>query len=145
MLLQVSDAILDALLEQDPESKVCSRAQRAAASLTGRSRMLPLEPQPECARAAIVLRKRGDTSIFPLISSGPARVQVACETCTKTNMVMVFGEITTKATVDYEAIVRKTCREIGFTSADVGLDADKCKVRACWEREPGIQALPSTT
>lgn len=55
--------------------------------------------------------------------------QVACETCTKTNMVMVFGEITTKAKVDYEAIVRKTCREIGFTSEDVGLDADKCKVR----------------
>jgi S-adenosylmethionine synthetase len=43
-------------------------------------------------------------------------------------MVMVFGEITTKAKVDYEAIVRKVCREIGFTSADVGLDADKCKV-----------------
>lgn len=44
-------------------------------------------------------------------------------------MVMVFGEITTKAKVDYEAIVRKTCREIGFISADVGLDADTCKVR----------------
>ena len=41
---------------------------------------------------------------------------------------MVFGEITTTAKVDYEAIVRKTCREIGFTSEDVGLDADKCKV-----------------
>ncbi|KAG2246536.1 hypothetical protein Bca52824_086164 [Brassica carinata] len=71
---QISDAILDACLEQDPESKV------------------------------------------------------ACETCTKTNMVMVFGEITTKANVDYEKIVRKTCREIGFVSADVGLDADNCKV-----------------
>lgn len=34
-------------------------------------------------------------------------------------MVMVFGEITTKAKVDYEAIVRKTCEEIGFTSEDV--------------------------
>lgn len=54
--------------------------------------------------------------------------QVACETATKTNMIMVFGEITTKAKVDYEAIVRKTAREIGFTSDDVGLDADKCKV-----------------
>lgn len=42
--------------------------------------------------------------------------------------VMVFGEITTTAKVDYEAIVRKTCRDIGFTSEDVGLDADKCKV-----------------
>ena len=43
-------------------------------------------------------------------------------------MVMVFGEITTTAKVDYEAVVRKTCRDIGFTSAEVGLDADKCKV-----------------
>lgn len=34
-------------------------------------------------------------------------------------MVMVFGEITTKAKVDYEAIVRKTCEEIGFVSEDV--------------------------
>ncbi|KAI7725036.1 hypothetical protein M8C21_029807 [Ambrosia artemisiifolia] len=43
-------------------------------------------------------------------------------------MVMVFGEITTKAVVDYEKIVRDTCRNTGFTSADVGLDADKCNV-----------------
>ena len=43
-------------------------------------------------------------------------------------MVMVFGEITTKAKVDYEAIVRKTCKEVGFTSDAVGLDGDKCKV-----------------
>ena len=45
------------------------------------------------------------------------------------------GEITTKAKVDYEAIVRKTAREIGFTSEDVGLNADTCKVRE--ERERG--------
>jgi S-adenosylmethionine synthetase len=43
-------------------------------------------------------------------------------------MVMVFGEITTKAKVDYEAIVRKTCAEVGFISDDVGLDGAKCKV-----------------
>lgn len=54
--------------------------------------------------------------------------KVACETCAKTNMVMVFGEITTKAKVDYERVVRDTCRGIGFVSADVGLDANKCKV-----------------
>lgn len=52
---------------------------------------------------------------------------MACETASKTNMVMVFGEITTTAKVDYEAIVRKTCKEIGFISDDVGLDGDKCK------------------
>ena len=64
--------------------------------------------------------------------SRPAHLpaQVGCETATKTGMVMVFGEITTQAKVDYEAIVRKTCRDIGFTSAEVGLDADKCKVQA---------------
>ncbi len=44
--------------------------------------------------------------------------------------VMVFGEITTRAKVDYEAVVRKTVKEIGFISDDVGLDADKCKVGA---------------
>eukprot|EP01026_Neomeris_dumetosa_P017113 TRINITY_DN16538_c0_g1_i1.p2 TRINITY_DN16538_c0_g1~~TRINITY_DN16538_c0_g1_i1.p2 ORF type:complete len:388 (-),score=64.36 TRINITY_DN16538_c0_g1_i1:406-1569(-) len=71
---QVSDAVLDACLAQDPESKV------------------------------------------------------ACETASKTNMVMVFGEITTNAKVDYEAVVRRVCKEIGFTSDDVGLDADKCEV-----------------
>lgn len=53
---------------------------------------------------------------------------MACETATKTGMVMVFGEITTKAKVNYEEIVRKTCKGIGFTSEDVGLDADTCKV-----------------
>lgn len=53
---------------------------------------------------------------------------MACETATKTNMVMIFGEITTSAKVDYEKVVRDTCREVGFTSDDVGLDADKCKV-----------------
>ena len=60
--------------------------------------------------------------------------------------VMVFGEITTRAKVDYEAVVRKTVKEIGFISDDVGLDSDKCKVGAgrarggwepgCWNRGP---------
>ena len=72
--VQISDAVLDACLEQDKDSKV------------------------------------------------------ACETCTKTGMVMVFGEITTSAKVDYEKIVRDTCREIGFISEEVGLDCDTCKV-----------------
>ena len=56
-----------------------------------------------------------------------------CGVCLKTCwslQVMVFGEITTASKVDYEAVVRKTCRDIGFTSEDVGLDADKCKVSA---------------
>lgn len=55
-------------------------------------------------------------------------LQVACESATKTNMVMIFGEITTTAKVDYEKVVRDTVRNIGFTSDDVGIDADKMNV-----------------
>ncbi len=47
--------------------------------------------------------------------------KVACETATRTNMVMVFGEITTKAVVDYEAVVRQVCRDVGFISEEDGI------------------------
>ena len=70
----ISDAILDALMEQDPMSRV------------------------------------------------------ACETCTTTGVVMVMGEITTKAYVDIPKIVRETVREIGYTRAKYGFDADTCGV-----------------
>ena len=70
---------------------------------------------------------------------------MACETATKTNMVMIFGEITTSAKVDYEKVVRDTCRAVGFTSDDVGLDCDKCKVwqppasrLVCFPRPAGL-------
>ena len=71
---QISDAILDALLEQDPMSRV------------------------------------------------------ACETCTTTGTVMVMGEISTKAYVDIQKIVRDTVREIGYTRGKYGFDADTCGV-----------------
>ncbi len=54
--------------------------------------------------------------------------RVACETTTTTGMVMVMGEITTTAQVDIPAIVRKTVREIGYTSSEYGFDADSCAV-----------------
>ena len=70
---------------------------------------------------------------------------MACETATKTNMVMIFGEITTSAKVDYEKVVRETCRAVGFTSDDVGLDCDKCKVwqpfATTWVYFAGLQRL----
>jgi len=53
---------------------------------------------------------------------------VACETATKTNMVMIFGEITTKAKVDYEKVVRDACRNIGYDDAKKGLDCNNCNV-----------------
>ena len=71
---QISDAILDALMEQDPMSRV------------------------------------------------------ACETAITTGLVLVMGEITTKAYVDIQKIVRDTVREIGYTRGKFGFDADNCGV-----------------
>ena len=71
---QISDAILDAMLEQDPMSRV------------------------------------------------------ACETCTTTGLVLVMGEVTTKAYVDIQKVVRDTVAEIGYTRAKYGFDASTCGV-----------------
>ena len=54
--------------------------------------------------------------------------RVACETCCTTGLVMVMGEITTKAYVDIQKIVRDTVREIGYTRGKYGFDADTCGV-----------------
>ena len=80
---QISDAILDALMEQDPMSRV------------------------------------------------------ACETCVTTGIVMVMGEITTKAYVDIQKIVRDTVREIGYTRGKYGFDADTCGVRTFRKKRSG--------
>ena len=54
--------------------------------------------------------------------------RVACETVTTTGMVTVMGEISTTAYVDIPGIVRKTIRDIGYTSSEYGFDADGCAV-----------------
>eukprot|EP00923_Selenidium_pygospionis_P058554 GHVN01102845.1.p1 GENE.GHVN01102845.1~~GHVN01102845.1.p1 ORF type:complete len:443 (+),score=73.24 GHVN01102845.1:183-1511(+) len=77
----VSDSILDACLEQDPNSKV------------------------------------------------------ACEACTKTNLVMIFGEISTKAVLDYSQVVRECCKSIGYDSEDKGLDYKAMSVLETLERQ----------
>jgi len=54
--------------------------------------------------------------------------RVACETMVTTNFCIICGEITSKATVDYEAIARQTIRSIGYVYADSGFDADTVQV-----------------
>ena len=83
----ISDAILDALMEQDPMSRV------------------------------------------------------ACETATTTGLVMVMGEITTKAYVDIQKIVRETSREIGYDRAKYGFDCDTCGVLTAIDEQSADIAL----
>ena len=82
---QISDAVLDALLAQDPESRV------------------------------------------------------ACETSTTTGLVVLMGEISTTARIDYQQLVRDTIREIGYTRGKYGFDCDTCAVlTALHEQSPDI-------
>lgn len=57
-----------------------------------------------------------------------AKGRVACETMVLTGLVMIGGEITTTAQVDYTRVARETVREIGYTRAKYGFDADTCAV-----------------
>lgn len=54
--------------------------------------------------------------------------KVACETASKTGMVMCFGEITTKAKIDYETVIRDAIQKIGFDAEEKGLDYKTCRV-----------------
>ncbi|KAI0478838.1 S-adenosylmethionine synthetase [Xylariaceae sp. FL0804] len=61
--------------------------------------------------------------------------KVACESATKTGMIMVFGEITTKANIDYQRVIRGAIEEIGFDSSAKGFDHKTCSVMVSIEQQ----------
>lgn len=56
--------------------------------------------------------------------------RVGCEVCVTGDHVIVMGEITSRATVDVEAVVRRTLRRVGYVHRDLGIGCDDCEVRA---------------
>ena len=67
--------------------------------------------------------------------------RVACETATTTNLVVLLGEITTSAKIDFEEIARETILSIGYDNNEIGLDGKKCKViTALGQQSPDIKA-----
>ncbi|MBD86255.1 MAG: methionine adenosyltransferase [Chloroflexi bacterium] len=67
-------------------------------------------------------------SILDAIFAQDPHARVACETATSTNLVVVIGEITTTAKVDYENIVRETVKRIGYDDPEIGIDYKTCEV-----------------
>jgi S-adenosylmethionine synthetase len=63
------------------------------------------------------------------------RARVACETLVKTGFVVVAGEITTKAVINFSEVARATIRDIGYTSSEMGFDAGSCAVLTAVEAQ----------
>ena len=63
------------------------------------------------------------------------KARVACETLVTTGLVVVAGEITTDAVLDYSKIARETIREIGYTHSSYGFDCDTCAVLSALDRQ----------
>ncbi len=75
-----------------------------------------------------------DAILDAILAQDPG-ARVACESLAKTGMVVVAGEITTKAWVDMPTIVRQTVREIGYTDSSMGFDAGTCAVLTAIEKQ----------
>jgi S-adenosylmethionine synthetase len=79
-----------------------------------------------------------DGILDAILAQDPA-ARVACETLLTTGLVVLAGEITTTAMVDYPTVVRRIVREIGYTSSDMGFDATTCAVMvALGKQSPDI-------
>jgi S-adenosylmethionine synthetase len=74
-------------------------------------------------------------AVLDAVLSQDAMGRVACETLVTTGLAMVAGEITTSAILDYSEIVRGVIREVGYTRAKYGFDADTCAVISSLKRQ----------
>src|ERR1700681_1218073 len=74
-------------------------------------------------------------AILDAILKQDLKARVACETLAKTGMVVVAGEITTTAQVDFAKIVRETVKEIGYVDSAMGFDAGTCAVLTAVEHQ----------
>ena len=74
-------------------------------------------------------------AVLDAVLAQDAMGRVACETLVTTGLAMVAGEITTSAVLDYSEIVRNVIREVGYTRAKFGFDADTCAVISSIKRQ----------
>ena len=81
-----------------------------------------------------------DAVLDALLAQDPMS-RVACETATTTGMVLVMGEITSKANIDIQGIVRDTVREIGYDRGKYGFDADTCAVMTVLDKQSADIAI----
>ncbi len=75
-----------------------------------------------------------DAVLDAIIKQDPT-ARVAAETLVSTGLVVLAGEITTDATIDYARVARETIRQIGYTDPTMRFDADGCSVHVCYGRQ----------
>jgi S-adenosylmethionine synthetase len=81
-----------------------------------------------------------DSILDAILSEDPV-ARVACETLVTTGLAVIAGEITTSARIDYQDVVRETIREVGYTRAKYGYDAETCSVLSSIHRQSGDIAM----
>ena len=74
-------------------------------------------------------------AILDAILTQDRTARVACETMVTTGMVVIAGEITTNAVINYSEIARQTIKDIGYTDSEIGFDADTCAVLVSVDRQ----------
>ncbi len=80
-------------------------------------------------------------AILDAILTQDREARVACETLVKTGMVFIGGEVTTNAWVDIEQIARQVIFDIGYTSSEVGFDAESCAIITAIGKQSGDIAM----